>query len=108
HNLILDSDVGIMVKDMGGNADGRDNIAEYNTIVNTIAFEFNPSEFISSNYQYGKFSFRHNIIADDRNYGSDSGGIINIDIYGSNIAKNITENSNLLLTNDNCFFNSKG
>jgi len=108
HNLILNSDTGVMVKDMGGNADGRDNIVEYNTFVNTTAFEFNPSQFIQGNYNYGTFTFRNNVISDDSNYGADAGGIFDIDIYGSNAAKDITENSTLLVTDNNCFFNAKG
>ena len=108
HNLILDSDTAVMVKDMGGFANGQDNLAEYNTIINSTAFEFNPSQFIEQNYPYGNFQFRNNIVSDNRSYSSDAGGIFTVDIYGSNTSYSTTMSSNLLSTSNNCFYSSSG
>ena len=108
HNLIMDSDTAFMSKDMGGGGDGRDNLVEYNTIINSEAIQFNPSQFINSNYPVGTLEFRNNILSDNRTYGTDRGGALTIDVYGSDAIRQTTISSGYFRASNNSYYSSTG
>ena len=105
HNLIVDSDEAISIRNHGGPANFYDNIAEYNTIVNTPGFLYEPKHAVDTGGIVGVNIFRNNIVVDDGPYNTDKGGIIRIDNYGNAATYNIINGSADLQINSNCYHN---
>ncbi|HMO17005.1 MAG TPA: right-handed parallel beta-helix repeat-containing protein [Oligoflexia bacterium] len=108
HNLIIDSDNPISVRNHGDHVNLSDNIAEFNTIVNGIGLQFSPGEALEVNAPLGAMTFRRNIVIDSKpSYNSDIGGILNIDPYGLNEAHDRVVSDGILSTDYNCYHNTK-
>jgi hypothetical protein len=106
HNLIIDSDNSISVRNHGDRVNLSDNIAEYNTIVGGVGLQWNPWEALDVNSPLGKMTFRNNIVVDKRTtYNSDVGGILVIDPYGRNPAYDRVMAEGLFESNNNCYYN---
>ncbi len=108
HNLIVDSENSISIRNHGVPTGLSGNVAEFNTIVNSIGLEFTPSQATEVGSTFGVNTFRKNIVVDSRSYNSDSGGIIKVDPYGNDITYLAVTNNMFFRVSDNCYFNSNG
>ncbi len=106
HNLIIDSDESISIRNHGGPPSFYDNVAEYNTIINTPGFRYSPTEAISAGGTMGLAVFRKNIVVDNHPYNTDSGGILRIDTYGTLATQTAMQASGDLQINENCYHNT--
>jgi hypothetical protein len=105
HNLILNSDIGISLKNHGGVVNLSDNIAEYNTFVGTPGLGYFPREAIEVGGPIGQVTFRKNINVHSGSYNADIGGIIIIDPYGANTVYNMVVPTHTLTFDQNCYYN---
>lgn len=101
HNLIIDSGP-IRMKDHGGTTHQKDNIIEYNTLVNSGAFLYNPTDTYSP---IGNLTFRNNVIL-DKNKSADP--TVNIYRYGPDRIYNKVVPTKLFSLSNNCYFNTEG
>jgi len=105
HNLILNSDVGFMFANMGGPTTLENNRIEYNTVVGSQAFRFVPE---TTNGSIGVQTIRENVFRDATPYDSNSGGIYDIDTYGSDARYSAVVDNNRIQSSSNCFHNESG
>lgn len=108
HNLILDSDTAFRIKDHGGWPNFHHNTMEYNTIINTTALEYIPSQAASVNKAFDTQIFRFNIIKDNKVHSSHNFANFMIDTYGPNDVYNQVVANNDVSSNNNCYYSSQG
>jgi len=99
HNLVIDS-APIELSDFGGPTHNRDNIVEYNTIVNTPGFLYTPTERYST---LGRMTFRNNIVVHPRS-ANNLFGIVDVGTYLDDSMFHKTHPANLSFSN-NCYYN---
>ncbi len=98
HNLFMNSDA-ISFEDFGGDTQIRDNIVEFNTIVDGPGLNYEPTVQWGST---GNVTFRKNVIIDTGSYNNES-GIVTISPYGTDSLYNATMSK--LSFSNNCWYN---